>query len=94
MNLLVSFICCCFGVVTSVLATVVLILELCKKIDDVDDDAADEVAVTGLSSSFGLLILTAPLLSRLSSSWPFCKIIWPFSVRAPRIKIILLACCC
>lgn len=72
-NLLVSFEVCCFGVVTTVFAVAVLMRELCRKIDD---GAADVVMVAiGLSSSLQLLILTAPLFSKLSSSWPFCKMI-------------------
>lgn len=37
------------------------------------------------------LILTVPVpFNKFSNSWLFCKMIWPFSVRAPRIRMILL----
>lgn len=80
----------CFGVVVTVFDTVVvLIREFCNRIDGDDVGVPPVVLISSL-----LLILTAPLFSKLSNSWPFCKIIWPFSVRAPRINIMLLGCCC
>lgn len=86
--LLLSFDVLCFGAVIAVFAVVALMRGLCRKMDE----AAD---VDCLSSSLQplVLMLTAPLFNRLSSSWPFCRMICPFSVRAPRIKIILLDCC-
>lgn len=61
---------------------------LCNKIDGEFD------VLHVIFSSSLLLMLTAPLFNKLNKSWPFCRIICPFSVRAPRIKIILLAGCC
>lgn len=62
---------------------------LCKRID-----GAFDVLHVILSSSPPPLMLTAPLFNKLNKSCPFCRIIWPFSVRAPRINIILLGWCC
>lgn len=78
-----------FSVCLAVLQIEVVNEVFCKRSDD-------ELAVLHivLSSSLVLLKLTAPLFNRLNNSWPFCKIIWPFSVRAPRIKIMLLDWCC
>lgn len=90
-NLLVSF-DVCFWVGAIVFANDVFVR--CNRIDGELD-----VMHVVLSSSpllLLLLILTAPLFNKLNKSWPFCRIIWPFSVRAPRIRIILLGCwwCC
>lgn len=74
-----------FGVVAA--ATLVSDAFLCSRIDGEFD-----VLHVRLSSSL-LAMLTAPLFNKLNKSCPFCKIIWPFSVRAPRIKIILLGWC-
>lgn len=61
---------------------------LCKRIDGECD-----VLHVRLSSSLLVAILTAPVFSKFNKSCPFCKMIWPFSVRAPRIKIMLLGWC-
>lgn len=88
-NLPVSVVVVCFDV-ANVLANDVVVF-LCNKIDG---DVVDVLHVVLSSSATLLLMLTAPLFNKLNNSWPFCKIIWPFSVRAPRINIILLAGCC
>lgn len=72
-------------------ATLVNFAFLCSRIE-----GAFDVWHVRLSSSL-LAILTVPLFNKLSKSCPFCRIIWPFSVRAPRIKMMLLGwcdCCC
>lgn len=94
-NLLASF-DVCFDVVGDAVVAVAttelanVVFRWCKRIDG----AVDVLHVVLLSSSAELLIETAPLFNKLNNSWPFCSIIWPFSVRAPRIRIILLGWCC
>lgn len=74
--------CVSFGVVDILVSDAAF---LCKRIDGEFD-----VLHVRLSSSLLAATLTAPLFNKLNKSCPFCKMICPFSVRAPRIKIMLL----
>lgn len=77
--------CVSFGVVDILVSDAAF---LCKRIDGEFD-----VLLVRLSSSLLAATLTAPLFNKLNKSCPFCKMICPFSVRAPRIKIMLLGWC-
>lgn len=49
--------------------------------------------IIDLSSSLAIKLPPLVPFNRFNNSWLFCSIIWPFSVRAPRIKMMFPCCC-